>query len=82
MNLFEILSNDAFIIVYSSEDENMIITWNKSCTLQSWGQCKRAKSGSDDEWFEINARVLNEAPKGYKKARKRALAWIEYSGGY
>lgn len=68
MNLFDILSMDERVIVYSSEEDQMIYTWNKSITLQSWAYVS-------EEWVDINVQVLSEEPGNYEAARKAAIAW-------
>ena len=69
MTLFEVLSHDERIIVFSNEGESMIVTWNRSLTLQAWAQV-----GS--EWEEYGIQTLSREPSNFADARMKAQAWF------
>lgn len=84
MNLFDWIELDERIIVLSSEEDQILITWNRSCTLQMWGMktsitvCK-VKAGYYDlnlPWEELSVRTLESEPKDYAAARAKALEWV------
>ena len=80
-SLFDILSNDERIIVLSVLDEDKIITWNKSDTLQAWIKKSFPYCKTGDMWLEID--ILTQSgygPKNYDEARQVALTW--HTGGY
>jgi hypothetical protein len=80
-DLFDILSNDERIIVYSSKEDSVIITWNQSDTLQGWEYKYHPGDASNDyhdyyTWEEVG--ILTQSghgPKNYEQARKVAIAW-------
>ncbi len=85
MDIFEILSMDERVIVYSSEEDRSIFTWNQSLTLQWWRPVVRMDerdypSGHFDpnDWEEVNVRTLSDMPLDYHEARKAAIRW--YTG--
>jgi len=85
MDIFEILSKDERVIVYSSQEERTLITWNQSLTLQYWRPVVRRfesdypKGHFDpNDWEEVNVRTLSNEPKDYKAAREAAIRW--YTG--
>ena len=67
MTLFDILSNDERVIVYSDEMSRYIYTWNKSLTLQAW----QVRSTIE----EMACQTLSDVPINYEGARKAAIAW-------
>ena len=72
MDLFELLSMDQRVIVYSPEEDRALYTWNHSDTLQCWYESSK-KPG---HWVEEC--VLTQSgygPKTYDKAREVAIAW-------
>lgn len=69
MNLFDVLSNDERIIVYSDVGARQVYTWNRSLTLQVWS----VKSS----FQECGVRVLPDAPRNYEAARKEAIRWSQ-----
>jgi hypothetical protein len=68
-NVFDILDNDERVIVASNEDMGIIITWNRSQTLQLW-------QNTWEGFVKINVRTLSENPVTYGEARLRALMWL------
>lgn len=68
-SLFEVLSKDERIIVYSSEEDGCFFTWNQSITLQCWGEAGRGA------WDELSIHNLSDTPKDYSEARQKAIAW-------
>jgi hypothetical protein len=68
MNLFDILSHDERVIVLSDVGQNVIVTWNRSLTLQYWQQ----RGG---RWHECDVRTLSTEPSGYAAARSQAQKW-------
>ncbi len=70
MTLFEILSHDERVIVFSNEGECIIITWNRSLTLQRWMYTLA------ETWDEVDCRTLSDEPKNFEQARKKAQAWF------
>lgn len=79
MNLFEILSNNERIIIWSDVGDKIIYTWNQSLTLQCWQSLPTYKNGAWDcenrNWEEINIRTLSVEPKSFKDARDCAMQW-------
>jgi len=71
MNLFDILSFDERIIVLSNVGDSIIITWNRSQTLQCW-------RSTDDgaTWDEIECSVLSNEPKSFEEAQMKARLWL------
>jgi hypothetical protein len=69
MNLFDVLSNDERIIVYSDVGARQVYTWNRSLTLQVWN-VKSNFQGCD-------ARTLPDQPANYEAARKEAIKWSQ-----
>ena len=68
LSLFDVLSNDERIIVYSDRVNDTIYTWNQSLTLQAWAV---GPEGCE----EVSIRTLTDKPRGYRKARLAAQAW-------
>lgn len=73
MDLFDILSMDERIIVYSSVEDRSLVTWNQSVTLQCWRQC------DSNNWEEVDIRT-SDKPLDYHKARQMAIDWIAGNG--
>lgn len=78
-SLFQVLSMDERIIVYSSEEDQCFYTWNQADTLQRW-QVKNEdyvwELNNGDVWEECG--ILTKSgygPKNYKEAREAAIAW-------
>tara|TARA_B110000503_G_C7136011_1_gene408812 strand:- start:1210 stop:1422 length:213 start_codon:yes stop_codon:yes gene_type:complete len=69
MNLFDVLSNDERIIVYSDVGARQVYTWNRSLTLQVWS----VKSN----FQESDIRTLSDQPRNYEAARKEAIKWSQ-----
>lgn len=86
LSLFDILSNDERVIVYSDKADRLIYTWNQSLTLQVWKCMENPNPYSPslikgDMWEELNVRTLPNAPLDYHEARKAAINWstdVEY----
>lgn len=73
-SLFEVLSFDERIIVYSSEEDRQFYTWNQADTFQCWSECA-------DGWEETGILCKSGyGPKNYKEARERAIEWHIDSG--
>lgn len=70
MNLFEVLSHDERIIVFSNQGESIVITWNRSSTFQCW-----EVKGSEFEEFGIMTYGGDETLT-YTRARIRAQEWF------
>jgi hypothetical protein len=82
MNLFDILSSDERVIVYSDVGNQVIFTWNRSLTLQAWSKALPNKAfdtwrTSEDQWEEIEVQTLSVEPKTYEKAREAAIKWSQ-----
>jgi hypothetical protein len=78
MTLFEILSMDERVIVYSDVGNQVLYTWNRSLTLQAWMRGSRIyPTTNNDFWAEIEVQTLSVEPKTYEKARKAAIAWAQ-----
>lgn len=78
MDLFEVLSKDERIIVFSSEEDSCFYTWNQSATLQCWELARLyGEEGSRaGEWEETGIRTLSmDEPKNYQEARDAAKRW-------
>jgi hypothetical protein len=84
MTLFELLSMDERVIVYSDVGAKVIYTWNRSLTLQAWKQRTRDWTqdgpgywGNEpiDGWEEVEVQTLSDEPKTYEKAREAAIRW-------
>lgn len=67
--LFEILSFDERILVLSSQEDEVIFTWNQSLTLQCWSSIGRGL------FEERNLRTLMEEPAGFAEAKASAQRW-------
>lgn len=76
MNLFELLSHDERIIVLSLEEDQILVTWNQSLTLQMWQDRQYARAKHSSYWEELNVRTLESEPKNYAAARAKALEWM------
>jgi len=82
MDIFEILSMDERVIVYSSLEDRSIITWNQSLTLQWWRPVVRMDERDypkgcfdPNDWEEVGARTLEDVPLDYHQARSAAIRW-------
>ena len=73
MNIFDILSKDERIIVYSSEEDGYLYTWNQSLTLQCWGWFADPLGYCD--WQELDIRTLSNELASFQEARKAAIEW-------
>lgn len=69
MNLFDVLSNDERIIVYSDVGARQVYTWNRSLTLQVWSV--------RSNFQESDIRTLSDQPINYEAARKEAIKWSQ-----
>ena len=88
MDLFDILSMDQRVIVFSSLEDRTLITWNHEDTLQWWRPIVRqAMIESQDEYEKFNPNDFEEVsiltqsgngPKTFDQARKVAIDW--YNG--
>ena len=83
--IFDILSNDERIIVLSDKENNQVVTWNQSLTLQVFSLKDSAYSGtpkraSTDEiatrWEETAILTLAKEPASFKEARQKAREWL------
>ena len=89
MNLFDILSDDERIIVLSSKQDGIIVTWNQSCTLQYWNKKTVEQYGSSypfnkdelDIWEETDCRTLMNEPANFAEARIAAQEWLAGNSG-
>jgi hypothetical protein len=70
MNLFEILSHDERVIVFSNEGEGIIITWNRSLTFQAW------YVQPNRHIDEFGIMTSGKDVRTYEIARKVAQAWF------
>ena len=84
MKLFDILSSDERVIVYSDVGARVIYTWNRSLTLQAWlnpppcvWKGGNFSDADKDNWVEVEVQTLSVEPKTYEKARKAAIAWAQ-----
>lgn len=82
MDIFDILSMDERIIVYSSLEDRSIFTWNQSLTLQWWRPVVRLEESSypkgsfdPNDWEEVDVRTLADMPLDYHAARHQAIKW-------
>jgi hypothetical protein len=77
MDIFEILSMDERVIVYSSLEDRSLITWNQSATLQWWRPVVRLESYKFDpnDWEEVAILTLSHSPRNFKEAREAAIRW-------
>lgn len=76
MNLFDILSKNQRVIVYSSEEDQCIYTWNQSLTLQCWIMWDCSKSPfKQEQWRELDILTLSERPASFEEAKKKAEEW-------
>ena len=76
MNLFEILSFDERVLVYSDVGNQVVYTWNRSITLQAWRR-KDANGQARDAWEEVDVQTLSDEPGTYEKAREAAIKWSQ-----
>ena len=81
-SLFDVLSMDERIIVYSSEEDQCFYTWNQADTLQRWQEASTYeashlnKGGEAGQWEECGVMTKSgHGPKDYKEAREAAVAW-------
>lgn len=78
MNLYQILSMDERILVYSSEEDQCFYTWNGSATLQRWNARVNKYMfdyPSPGEWEEADIRTISYETMDYHMAREKAIAW-------
>ena len=69
-SLFDLLSMDERIIVLSSEEDKLLITWNQSATFQAWNLM------DDGSWVENAILTMSgNEPKTYERARNVACDW-------
>ena len=76
MDLFDVLSMDERVIVYSSLEDGVIYTWNNTDTFQCWARMSKSNSDGTDNWQEGG--ILTQSgygPKTYEQAREVAIAW-------
>jgi len=71
VNVFEVLSMNERIIVWSDVSERAVITWNQSATLQVW----RVDPVDSDAWDEIDVVTLGNPPASLDAARDAARKW-------
>lgn len=69
MNLFDILSHNERVIVYSDKEDKHIYTWNKSLTLQCW------EDKGSGIWEEKEVRTLSNRPANFNHAVAAAVVW-------
>jgi hypothetical protein len=69
MNLFQVLSMNERVVVWSSQEDNTIITWNQDKTLLLWEECRPG------EWSEIGIMSLMY-PASFAQARRFAKEWM------
>lgn len=69
MTIFELLYKNDRIIVWSSEEDQVIYTWNQSLTLQRW----RIEDFS--VYQEVDIRTLEQIPSSFEEARKKVQDW-------
>ena len=70
LTLFEVLSKNQRVLVWSSEEDQVIITWNQSDTLQMW------QYWLDGNWEEINIRTLSGMSRTVNHDLNKALDWM------
>lgn len=72
MTLFQVLSMNERVIVWSDEEQSLIVTWNQSATLQAW-------NGSRENWSEVDIRTLTPTMPfmTFDVARAAAKRWLE-----
>lgn len=70
MDLFEVLSMDERIIVFSTEEDRCLYTWNQSATLQCWEDTRHL-----GHWEECGLQSLSVEPHNYQEARDAAKRW-------
>lgn len=75
MTLFEILSDDQRVLVYSDALTYTLYTWNKSLTLQAWRQHRMDFLSNKDRWEEVDVQTLSNQPEGFGDARSAAINW-------
>lgn len=79
MDLFEVLSMDERIIVFSTEEDGCFYTWNQSATLQCWARVDQSGNVrgdyGPDEWEECGIQSLSVEPHNYQEARDAAKRW-------
>jgi hypothetical protein len=78
MDLFEVLSNDERIIVFSSEEDSCFYTWNQSATLQCWQPKTKAMGPllmDTGGWEVSGVKTLEDEPRNFEEARKAARNW-------
>ena len=71
MNLFQVLSKNERVIVFSSEEDGYIYTWNQDKVLQCWENV----SCEAPDWRQVNILKLETKPHNFAEARKAAQEW-------
>ena len=69
MNIFDVLSNDERVLVYSDVGSRIIYTWNRSLTLQAW----QVRSTIE----EVDVQTLSTEPINIEAARAAAIRWAQ-----
>jgi hypothetical protein len=72
--LFDILSNNERIIVWSAEGQ--LYTWNQSKTLQCWDPIVDQDTPEGALFQEVDCKSLDEdPPHTFEQAKQRAINW-------
>lgn len=71
MNIFQVLSFDQRVIVYSSEEDSIIITWNKSATFSIFSFDPRRECFEETDVKTYGG----DKPLSFDDARTFALNW-------
>ncbi len=71
MTLFEILSKNERVIVWSNEETGTIYTWNQYVTLQAFVPI----CNMHGEFEEVSIRTLSHDPQNFRAAREAAKRW-------
>ena len=74
MTLFELLSLNERILVWSSVEDGLIVTWNQSLTLQWWTVPVTGDANTFEEWC---CRTLSTQPRTIEEARAKAKTLTE-----
>jgi hypothetical protein len=75
MTLFEILSKNERVIVWSNEETGYLYTWNQSITLQVWHLTVNQDHRRVNSYEEVSIRTLGHDPRDFKGAREAAKRW-------
>ena len=80
MTLFDILSHNGRVIVFSDEGDMLLYTWNQSLTFQVWQkrpfrQSSLGESLDLDAWDEVDIRTKSDKPASFEEARILAQEW-------